>query len=136
MKYLADTHILLWAIADDERLPAIARDLFLDEQSEIYYSFANIWEVAIKHSLNKGGVPFSAEQFNNLCAMSGYSQLMTKSSHAITVESLRYDIERAPREHRDPFDRLLLAQAKSEGMGFITHDELIPFYNESCVVKV
>jgi PIN domain nuclease of toxin-antitoxin system len=136
MKYLADTHILLWAIEDDEKLPAAARDIFLDEKSEIYYSFANIWEVAIKHSLNKGGVPFSAEQFNILCARSGYLQLMTKNNHAIAVESLCYDKENAPREHRDPFDRLSLAQAKSEKMGFITHDELIPFYNEGCVVKV
>ena len=55
MRYLADTHILLWALADDPQLPNSVRDILLDESVEIYYSFANVWEVAIKHSMNKGG---------------------------------------------------------------------------------
>ena len=58
MKYLADTHILLWALEDDPQLPARARDILMDETAEIYYSFANVWEIAIKHSLNKGGILF------------------------------------------------------------------------------
>ncbi len=67
MRYLADTHILLWALADDPKLPDSVRKILLDESADIYYSFANVWEVAIKHSLNKGGVLFSAEQFLKLC---------------------------------------------------------------------
>ena len=72
MRYLADTHILLWALADDPQLPNSVRDILLDESVEIYYSFANVWEVAIKHSMNKGGVMFSAEQFRKLCNVAGF----------------------------------------------------------------
>ncbi len=67
--------------------------------------------------------------------MAGYLLLETHPKHAFMVETLRH-AKNAPREHRDPFDRLLLAQAKSENMLFLTHDELIPYYNESCIVSV
>ncbi|MBR3525841.1 MAG: type II toxin-antitoxin system VapC family toxin [Lachnospiraceae bacterium] len=136
MKYLADTHILLWALEDDPQLPARARDILMDETAEIYYSFANVWEIAIKHSLNKGGILFSAEQFRTLCDEAGFIPLNMRFVHAEAVERLEYDGENAPRDHRDPFDRLLLAQAKTEKMLFITHDSLIPFYHEDCVYSV
>jgi PIN domain nuclease of toxin-antitoxin system len=70
-----------------------------------------------------------------MCKLAGYSFLETKCNHAFMVETLKH-ADNAPREHRDPFDRLLLAQAKAENMFFLTHDELIPFYNESCIVSV
>ncbi len=136
MKYLADTHILLWALEDDPQLPDGARDILMDEEAEIFYSFANVWEVAIKHSTNKNGVPFSAEQFRSLCDEAGFIPLNMRFVHAEVVEQLEYDGENAPRDHRDPFDRLLLAQAKTEKMQFITHDSLIPFYHEDCVLYV
>lgn len=60
----------------------------------------------------------------------------TKVIHALEMDNLHYDIDNAKVEHKDPFDRLLLAQAKYENMKFLTHDHLIPFYNEECVVKV
>lgn len=136
MKYLADTHILLWALEDDPQLPDSVKGILLDETAEIYYSFANVWEVAIKHSMNKGGVLFSAEQFCKLCNIAGFLPLNLRFDHATAVEQLVYDNLNAPRDHRDPFDRLLLAQAKTEKMKFITHDMLIPFYHEDCVLSV
>ena len=136
MKYLADTHILLWALADDPQLPDSVRGILLDETAEIYYSFANVWEVAIKHSMNKGGVLFSAEQFRKLCNVAGFLPLNLRFNHATAVEQLVYDNLNAPRDHKDPFDRLLLAQAKTEKMKFITHDMLIPFYHEDCILSV
>ena len=139
MKYLADTHILLWAMENDleqSRLPERAKQIFLDPDSEIYYSFINVWEVALKRTRHPEKIPYTARQFERLCRESGYVPLATDFKHAITAETLNYDRESAPQDHNDPFDRLLLAQAKSEDMLFLTHDHLIPFYHESCVVSV
>lgn len=135
MNYLADTHILIWAITDSPKLSKNAREILLSENNNIYYSFANVWEIAIKHSLHKSNITFSSQRFEEMCKLAGYSFLETKCNHAFMVETLKH-ADNAPREHRDPFDRLLLAQAKAENMFFLTHDELIPFYNESCIVSV
>ncbi len=135
MNYLADTHILIWAITDSPKLSRKARDILLSEDNTIYYSFANVWEIAIKHSLHKSNITFSSECFEEMCKLAGYLFLATSCNHAFMVESLKYASD-APREHRDPFDRLLLAQAKAENMFFLTHDELIPYYNESCIELV
>lgn len=135
MNYLADTHILLWALKDDPKLPEKAREIILNQRNRIYYSFANVWEVAIKHALHKPDMSFSSQQFEQLCRLAGYLFMETRVRHAFMVESLKYAAN-APREHRDPFDRLLLAQAKSENMFLLTHDELIPYYNEPCIELV
>lgn len=136
MKYLADTHILLWALEDDPKMPERAREILMNETAEIYFSFANVWEIAIKHKRHPENVRFSAAQFEELCKISGFLPLHTKNSHAAAVEKLRYDRTNAPADHHDPFDQLLLAQAKTEKMLFITHDHLIPFYHEDCIVMV
>ncbi|MCM1183206.1 MAG: type II toxin-antitoxin system VapC family toxin [Roseburia sp.] len=135
MNCLADTHILIRALKDDPKLSAKAREILLNKDNSIYYSFANVWEVAIKHALHKSSMTFSAQGFEKLCGLAGYIPLETSFRHAYMVETLKY-ADSAPREHRDPFDRLLLAQAKAENMYFLTHDELIPFYDESCIVSV
>jgi len=135
MNYLADTHILIWAITDSPKLSKKAREILLSENNNIYYSFSNVCEIAIKHSLHKSNITFSSQRFEEMCKLAGYSFLETKCNHAFMVETLKH-ADNAPREHRDPFDRLLLAQAKAENMFFLTHDELIPFYNESCIVSV
>lgn len=139
MKYLADTHILLWALENDQehsRLPEKAMNIFLDADSAIYFSFVNVWEVALKRARHPDKIPYTSEQFAALCRASGFLPLKTTFRHAFVMESLRYDRDVAPQEHNDPFDRLLLAQAKAEKMLFVTHDHLIPFYRESCVVSV
>ena len=135
MKYLADTHILIRAIKDDPKLSEKAREILLNPDSLIFYSFANIWEIAIKHMHHKPDMNFSAQQFEGMCRLAGYLPLETSFRHAYSVETLKY-ADNAPREHRDPFDRLLLTQAKQENMLFLTHDELIPYYNEPCTVSV
>lgn len=135
MNYLADTHILIWALKDDPKLSQKARGILLGKENTIFYSFANVWEIAIKHALHKTSMTFSAKDFEELCRQAGFLLLETRCQHACMVETLKY-ADNAPREHRDPFDRLLLAQAKSENMLFLTHDELLPYYNEPCIVSV
>lgn len=139
MRYLADTHILLWAMEDNPdntKLPQKAKEILLDEDSEIFYSFVNVWEVALRRVNHPEKIPYTAEEFERLCRESDFNLLDTKVVHALEMDKLHYDIGSAKVEHKDPFDRLLLAQAKSEKMLFLTHDHLIPFYNESCVVSV
>ena len=139
MKYLADTHILLWAMENDleqSKLPEKAKLILLDADSEIYFSFVNVWEVALKHIRHPEKIPYSAHQFEELCRASGFIPLAVDFKHAIMMEALNYDRASAPQDHNDPFDRLLLAQAKAENIMFMTHDHLIPFYNENCVVSV
>lgn len=134
MKVLLDTHIILWALTDDEKLSQKARNIILSKENEIYYSTASIWEITIKHMLHPEHMKLSGKQISNYCQEAGYQMLPIKDEHAHTLETLQRE-ERAPK-HNDPFDRIMLAQAKEERMLFITHDSLIPYYGEECVVEV
>lgn len=139
MKYLADTHILLWIMEEDlksTKLSKKALDILNDDDTELYYSFINVWEVALKNTRHPTSFPYNGRDFEKLCRESGFELLETKPMHAIVMGELVYDLETAGKEHKDPYDRILLAQAKSEGLKFLTHDRLIPFYNEDCIVKV
>ncbi len=77
----------------------------------------------------------SGELLNTLCIKAGFKCVNVCPEHSFLLQSLSYS-EQAPREHKDPFDRMLICQAKSENMNFITHDKLIPFYNEVCIISV
>ena len=134
MKVLLDTHIILWALIDSEKLPLKARELITDNSNEIYFSLASAWEVAIKHLNHPDRIPVSETEFLNYCKQAGYSQLIVSEKHILNLKTLHRP-ENAPK-HNDPFDRILVAQAKSENMIFITHDSLIPYYNESCILSV
>ncbi len=134
MKVLLDTHIILWALTDNERLPKKARSIILDAENEIYYSLVSAWEVAIKHSIHPNQIPVSEKEFLNYCNQAGYLQLPLQENHILSINSL-HRTENAPK-HNDPFDRMLISQAKSENIMFITHDSLIPFYNEPCILPV
>lgn len=136
MKILADTHILLWMLTGSDLLSETGLNILLNEENEIYYSFINIWEIAIKHLLHKEDVPFSSEIFERYCKLAGLIRLDTIPEHAHLLKTLEYDKENAPKAHNDPFDKILLCQAKYEGMKFVTHDSLIPYYNEECILSV
>ncbi len=132
MKLLLDTHIILWAISDDAKLPDIARTLITDKTNEVFFSLASVWEVEIKHELGK--IPVSGKTVYKWCTESGYIPLRVELEHISLLSSL-VRLENTPK-HNDPFDRILICQAKSEGLRFITHDSLIPDYNEECVLSV
>ena len=132
MKLLLDTHIILWAISDDAKLPDIARTLITDKTNEVFFSLASVWEVEIKHELGK--IPVSGKTVYKWCTESGYIPLRVELEHISLLSSL-VRLENTPK-HNDPFDRILICQAKSEGLRFMTHDSLIPDYNEECVLSV
>lgn len=130
MRLLLDTHIALWAVADDRRLPARARELITEPANEVFVSVANLWEIAIKHALARGGVndmPISAQQARGYFREAGYVVLDIIPAHAVAVEGL-------PQLHADPFDRMLIAQALAEPLRLLTHDARAARYSDTFIV--
>lgn len=131
MRILLDTDVALWAVADSKRLPAGISSLLASRENVVYYSLVSIWEVAIKHAIHPEHMPVPEEEFVGLCERTGFVQLPITASNVFAVKTLECP-EGAPR-HNDPFDRLLIAQAKDEGLSFVTHDALLPYYGEPCI---
>lgn len=134
MKILADTHIVIWALMDNDKLPAKARIVLSDPENEIYFSSISVWEIAMKHTAHPNELPFTGKAFYELSLRSGFRLSEANISHVLAYESLRRT-EGAP-VHKDPFDKLLIAQAKTESMLFLTHDSLLSDYQEPCVMVV
>ena len=122
-----DTHIALWAITDSPALAAVARRYILDPHNEIYVSAASIWEISIKHGLGRGNMPVSGGEAADFFTQAGYIMLDISSQHAVFVESL-------PPHHADPFDRMLVAQALSEPMRLLTHDNMLSAYSDTVIL--
>ena len=120
MRLLLDTHVFLWCVNDDRRLSKAARDL-LDGAAEIYVSSASIWEAAIKSRLGK--LEADVDALASAIAASGFLELPVSAKHAAAVARL-------PDFHGDPFDRLLIAQAISEPLRFLTADSVLRQYSD------
>ena len=129
---LLDTHMILWAMLDDPKLNDKMRNIILDPNNTIYYSIASMWEVQIKYDIKK--MPISGIEFMHYCEQSGYHKLPIDDLHVVELAGLKRE-ETAP-YHNDPFDRILLSQAKAEGFSFLTHDPLFRGYNDPCLVEV
>lgn len=121
MKLLLDTHLLLWAASNANRLPAEARALIEAPRNELLFSAASIWEVVIKRSLGREDFRVDPPLLRRRLLENGYSELPVTSEHAVAAHGL-------PPIHRDPFDRILVAQAKTEGMTLLTSDHVVGEY--------
>jgi Uncharacterized protein conserved in bacteria len=121
---LLDTHVALWAIADDPKLNRQARKLITDPKAVIWVSAASVWEMAIKRALGRGDTPIDAKQALEYFQEAGYRLLPVDVAHAAAVEDL-------PAHHHDPFDRILVAQAIIEPMRLLTHDATVARYSDS-----
>ena len=128
MKYLLDTQILLWAAMDAKRLSPAAREVLGNADNQLHFSAASVWEVAIKNSLGGSGFSVDPQLFRRALLDNGYIELSITSQHAAATALL-------PDIHRDPFDRVLIAQAATEGMTFLTADSVIARYSGP-IVKV
>lgn len=127
MNILLDTHIALWSLTNDPRLPPEARDLISKEDNRIFWSVASMWEVAIKRSIKPEKIPVSGIEYMHYCEQAGYECLSVRDRHVVALESL-------PSLHTDPFDRILVSQALSEGMTFLTHDSVLGGYGKEVLV--
>lgn len=119
MKILLDTHILLWAFADAPRLPRAIRDVIESSETIVFVSLASLWELRIKESIGKIKLP---RTFYTAIEPAGYELLPLKSKHI-------HEYGLLPMHHRDPFDRMLVAQARCEQLTFATDDERLAQYD-------
>jgi PIN domain nuclease of toxin-antitoxin system len=121
VKLLLDTHLLIWAADNIERVPPNARALMADEENELLFSAVSIWEVAIKRGLNRPDFQLDPRKLRRGLIDNGYIELSMLGEHAVAIDGL-------PSIHKDPFDRMLIAQAMVEGITLITNDESVAMY--------
>ena len=121
MKLLLDTQLLLWATLDPRLLSSAAFALMNDTRNSLLFSAATIWEVAIKFSLGRADFDVDPRVLRRALLDNGYAELPITGQHAVSIASL-------PPIHKDPFDRLLLAQAISEGILLLTADAQLARY--------
>lgn len=121
MKLLLDTHVLLWAAGAPERLASDIRTLLDDPDNQPIFSAASLWEIAIKKSLGRGDFIVDARALRHGLLDNGYSELAVSGEHAVAVDAL-------PPIHKDPFDRILVAQAIVESITLLTADAIVAQY--------
>ena len=126
MRYLLDTHIVIWAMAGSKMLSDKARSILQAPGNSFYVSSASVWEVAIKHSVKPYEIPVTAEQVARFCRDSGIVELPVSFAHAQAVSRLLV-------HHNDPFDRMLVAQAMEEDLSILSHDGKLPPYGDFVV---
>lgn len=121
MRLLLDTHLLLWGAAEPETMPPGAFELIEDPDNQLYFSAASIWEIAIKHGAGRPGFTVDPRLFRRRLLECDYTELPITGAHAMVVDLL-------PPIHRDPFDRLLVAQAQAEAVTLLTADRTLGRY--------
>jgi len=121
MNVLIDTHLLLWASAASDRLSAKARDRLSAPETQPWYSVVSLWEIVIKSSLGRPDFQVDAARLRNGLSQNGWQELDVRADHVLAVSAL-------PPRHRDPFDRLLIAQAAREQMPLLTCDAQLADY--------
>ncbi len=121
MKLLLDTHLLLWAAGEPSRLSKEARNLINDPDNELLFSAASLWEVSIKRGLGREGFNADPRLLRRGLIDNGYGELPIRSDHVVVLDGL-------PAIHKDPFDRILVAQAVAEGIELLTTDSQVAQY--------
>jgi PIN domain nuclease of toxin-antitoxin system len=123
MKLLIDTHVLLWLAGDSKNLSTKVVDLILDEQNSLFLSFASIWEIQIKLQLGKLNImKLLPELIQQQCQANDIQLLEVKLEHIYALNDLQ-------NHHRDPFDRLLIAQTQTEDMTLVSADRIFALYD-------
>lgn len=126
MRLLLDTHVALWAVTGDKRLTRVARARLETPGTTTFVSAASLWEIAIRHALGRGDMPVDADSAREEFTRAGFEELPIAWAHVCRVGAL-------PDLHRDPFDRLLVAQALVEPLTLLTHDALVASYSDTIV---
>ena len=123
MNLLLDTHLLLWAASEPQRLPSKARTLLLDPANHLLFSSASLWEISIKNGLERSDFNVDPRRLWRMLLINGYRELPITSEHTVAVNDL-------PHLHKDPFDRILIAQARVEGLTLLTADKAVAKYGD------
>jgi len=123
-RILLDTHVLVWAALTPGRIPAEAAEQIESSSNQVHFSLVSIWEVAIKYALGRNDFNLPPQVLRESLFRFGYLELPIAPEHVIAVAKL-------PNHHRDPFDRLLVAQAQTEGLTLMTTDKTLARYGPS-----
>lgn len=123
MNLLLDTHLLLWAASEPKRLSAKARTLLLAPANHLVFSSASLWEISIKNDLDRADFNVDPRRLWRMLLVSGYRELPVTSEHTVALNDL-------PSLHKDPFDRILIAQARVEGLTLLTVDKTVAKYGD------
>ena len=138
MNYLLDTHILLWALLeedkDGQKLPEAVREILLNPNNNIFYSLINIFETELKRIVRPQENLPAGEELISFCKEAGFELLGLNNKHILAMKTLQK--EESVANHKDPYDWLLVSQAKVEGMKFITADSKLKHYTEDCIYSV
>ena len=134
MKIMLDTHVALWILFQSDLLTSQALELLLSPDTEVYYSVVSLWEVHIKHSVNPQNMEISVKEFRDMCQEAGFIEIPIEFQHIFAIADLKQK-QGAP-IHKDPFDHLLLAQAKTEGLFFMTHDRKIQTFDNVDIIPI
>ncbi len=118
---LLDTHLLLWAAGEPDKLSTSARALIEAPETQLHFSAASLWEIAIKHRLGRDDFKVEPRRLRRGLLDHGWRELAVTSEHAVAIDML-------PDLHKDPFDRMLIAQAQVEGMKLATSDDIVARY--------
>lgn len=121
MKLLLDTHLLLWAAGEPDKLPAAALVEIESTDNELLFSAASLWEIAIKRGLGRSDFTIDPRLLRRGLVDNGYHELAITGEHVVVVDGL-------PPIHKDPFDRILIAQSITEGITLLTVDEMVARY--------
>ncbi len=128
MNLLLDTHLLLWAASEPQRLSKKAREMLADPANRLLFSSASLWEIGIKCSIGRPDFAVDPRRLWRMLLANGYHELFVSSEHALTASEL-------PPLHKDPFDRILVAQARAEGLQLLTVDKAVAKYG-AAVLRV
>ena len=134
MRLLLDTHILVWALMEDPLLPDQAAMLINDDSNELFCSTISVWETAIKNAKRPDNFKMPCERLIYYCTENGIRELPLYFRHVDMYNTLSRS-EKAP-IHNDPFDKIMIAQAKTDNLFFVIHDSLIKYYDEPCILFV
>ena len=135
MKLLLDTHIIIWALTDDSRLSQSARNLLSSPENIIHFSVASLWEIAIKNQKAPEKCPYHEKDIMKFCDQAGYLPLEIKYTHILSLRELKTKTDRYLSNY-DPFDRMIISQAKSENCTVLSHDSAFQNYDEPCILMV
>ena len=127
MNLLLDTHLILWVAGQPERLPTAAQTMLTDTNNQLFFSSVSLWEVSIKRNLGRADFSVDPRRLWRMLLANDYRELVVNSEHAIAVSQL-------PTLHKDPFDRILVAQAEVEGLLLLTVDKALAAYGKSAML--
>lgn len=130
MNLLLDTHIAIWALLDSPKLLPSSRELIMDPDNSIYVSAVSTWEIMLMRRTHPENMNLTPAMFAESCKEAGFIPLSLQDKHILTADAFPPSVDGL----KDPFDRLLLAQAKTENMSLLTHDRKLSLYQEHCVI--